>query len=286
MAKRTGNHKRGDLGELKVRMIFSEAGFATSEMSKDYGEDFFVFGEDAGIIEPFRIYVQVKTSEKNDQHKSDWTIYEDLLTVRNWVIGNDLTVVIRHNKKSGEYNFCVPEDEVEYWDLPSTKNSDIAINCNEKFDIEAAKKLMWMARIRHYDRIVRITQPNEMGGDTWNDIPKYKLFCLELLVRLELMDPANLHLKNETYLRLISAAGEMIDDHEDSEDMSAVEKSRYAASFLLVAVQLKKISGHSIGMSQFLLDSCACLLVKLIFHREKTAIKELQELASTLGLPT
>ncbi|CAH1043798.1 DUF4365 domain-containing protein [Halomonas sp. TD01] len=286
MAKRTNNHKLGDLGELKVRMIFSEAGFAISEMSKDYGEDFFVFGEDAGVIEPFRIYVQVKTSEKNDQHKSDWTIYEDCLTVRNWIIGNDLTILVRHNKKSGEYKFCVPEDEVEYWNLPFIKDSDIAINCNENFDAEAAKKLMWMARIRHYDRIVKITQPNEMGEDTWNDIPKYRLFCLELLVRLKLMDPVNLHLNNETYLKLANIAGEMIDDHEDSEDMSAVEKSRYAASFLLVVDQLEKVSGYSVGMSQFLLDSCACLLVQLMFHREEVAIKELQELASTLRLST
>ncbi|HDY8002492.1 TPA: hypothetical protein RQK74_004458 [Vibrio vulnificus] len=284
MAKRTSNHKLGDLGELKVRMMFSEAGFAVSDMSKDYGEDFFVFGEDSGVIEPFRIYVQVKASENDDQYKSDWTIYEDYLTVRNWVIGNDLTVLVRYNKKSGEYKFCIPEDEVEYWNLPFVQGGDVAINCNETFDIEATKKLMWIARIRHYDRIIKFTQPNEMGEDAWNDVPKYRLFCFELLVRLKIMDPVNPHLDNDIYLKLVHMAEEMVNDYEDSEDMSAIEKSRYAASLLLVVCQLEKVSGYSVGMSKFLLDSCACLLVQLMFHREDVAIKELQELATSLGL--
>ncbi|MPX98136.1 DUF4365 domain-containing protein [Salinivibrio sp. VYel6] len=284
MVQRTDKHKLGDLGELKVRMMFSDAGFATSEMSKDYGEDFFVFGEDSGIIEPFRIYVQVKASENDDQYKSDWTIYEDCLTVRNWVIGSDLTVLVRYNKKSGEYKFCVPEDEVEYWSLPFIEGGNVAINCNDDFDTEAVKKLMWMARVRHYDRLIKLTQPNEMGEEAWNDVPKYRLFCFELLVRLRLMDHAHSHLDNEIYLKAVHMADEMISDYEDSEDMSAIEKSRYSASLLLILNQLKKVSGFSLGMSKFLLDSCACLLVQLMFHREDVALKELQELAISAGL--
>lgn len=268
MARRSDSHKIGDLGEVEVRRLFSKAGFAVSEMSRDYGEDLFIFGEDDEIIEPFKIYVQVKASGNEDKYKSDWTIYEDYLTVRNWVLGNDLTVLIRYNIKEGIYKYCIPEDEIEYWELPFKKGGKVPINCNKEFDLNSVKELMWIARIRHYDRVVKLTQPNGFGEDCWEGVPRYRLFCLEFLQRLQILGPSDNPLRNEIYLSLIHMSNTMLDEHEDSEDMSALDKARYAACFRYILAQLEHVSGYPIGMSHFFIDSCSCLLVQYMFQIE------------------
>ncbi len=269
MAKRSENHKLGDLGEQKVRLVFAEAGFAVSEISPDYGEGFFVFGEDKGVIEPFKIYVQVKASGKEDKYISDWTIYEDCLTVRNWIMENSLTVIIRYNERSGVYKYCIPEDEIEYWEIPFSEGGNVAIKCSENFDIDAARKLMWIARIRHYDRVVKITQPNEIDANVWDGMPKYQLFCFELLVRLKLIDSCDLRLRDEVYAKLLSMSEWLVEEYEDSDDMSAKDKSIYASCSLLIINRLEDISGCKIGMTRYLLDSCACLVFKCFKNGEE-----------------
>lgn len=45
------------------------------------------------------------------------------------------------------------------------------------------------ARIRHYDRILQITQPKS----TWQDVPHFRLFVLEFLSRLSFLDQGSGH---------------------------------------------------------------------------------------------
>ena len=58
-------------------------------------------------------------------------------------------------------------------------------DCNSiiKFEKEltpnAIEEIMWKARIRYYDRLVRVTMPNEFEKS--KDVVEYKLFILELI---------------------------------------------------------------------------------------------------------
>ena len=53
MARNEKSQKIGRRGELDIRRMFEEEGFATAQINPDFGEDFFVFGEDESYIEPF-----------------------------------------------------------------------------------------------------------------------------------------------------------------------------------------------------------------------------------------
>lgn len=271
MAYRPIQHKIGNSGEKKLQSLINDLGFATSEISPDYGEDFFIFGEDNGLIEPFKIYVQVKTSDNYDKHASDWTIYEDPLTVRNWVIGNDFTVLVRYNRISQSIKYCIPEDDVNYWDIPVEDNTNVPLHCSTTWEDQSIHEIMWKARIRHYDRMFRITQPNNFEDIQWNEIHQFKLFCFEFLTRLGFIDEKEVYLKDDIYTVQLRLTIEMLEDYEDSDDMSAFDKSRYAACVLIILVELQKRSGVKVGMRPYFVDGCASLLVQFIHAR--TAIE-------------
>jgi len=270
MAKRHENHKIGSLGELHIARMFEELGYACSAISPDYGEDFFVFGESNGIIEPFKIFVQVRASSQADRRPSAWTEYEDPLTVRNWVLGNELVILVRHNFTTVTTRYCVPEEDILYWEIDPRRR--VPLRCLHEFNSATVEELIWRARIRHYDRIVRITQPNEFEKSTWKDIPQFRLFVLELLFRLGFIDRRTGALVDEVYTLQFSLTMEMLQNHEDSPDMSAVEKARYAACCLIVLTRLKKVSGCPVGLSPFLLDKCAVLLTQLARHRRNEVL--------------
>ena len=267
MAIRHPNHGLGSRAELRIMTIFEELGYACSKITPDYGEDFFVFGESDGIIEPFKLFVQVKSSAQVDQVPSDWTEYEDPLTVRNWVLANELMILVRHNHTSGETRYCVPEDDIVYWEIDP--HEKVPLHCSTQFDADAARTLIWRARIRHYDRIVRITQPNHFEKSTWRDVPHFRLFVREFLSRLSFLDHGSGHLADDVFTLQLPLTLHMLQEeqYEDSPDMTALEKARYSACVLLVLTRLQKVSGCTVGLMPFFLDQCACLLVQLIHHR-------------------
>lgn len=276
MALRPKQHKIGDSGELALRSKVAAMGFATSDIDPDYGEDFFIFGEDDGVIEPFKIYVQVKTSEKDNLYKSDWTVYEDVLTVRNWVLGNDLTILVRFNKADGIFKYSIPEDEVTYWDLPLDRSKNVSLNCSKVLNDDTICQLVWKARIRHYERIVKITQPNDFETTSWEDIPQFRLFCLEFLTRLGIMHEKEHHLNDYVSSVLLPVALRLIEECEleCSEDMSTLDKGIYGACMLIILDVLEEKSGHRIGMPKFFLDCCTCLMVQLVHSRIEIEIRK------------
>jgi hypothetical protein len=253
--------------------VFEDLGYACTRITPDYGEDFFVHGEDSGVIEPFRIFVQVRASEQVDVHESDWTEYEDPWTVRKWVLGNELVVLVRHNFTSGVTRYCIPEESIVYWDIDPSKN--VPVHCSLVFDPSVADELIWRARIRHYDRIVRITQPNAFEDLNWNEVPQFRLFALEFLTRLSLLDPTGSYLADEFYAKQLPLTLHLIEDCSDSEDMTAYQKAKYAACSLLILTRLREVCGFEIGLAPFFLDQCACVLVQLVRHRTDLELQKL-----------
>jgi len=243
-----------------------------SSASDDFGEDFFVYCEDNSVIEPFKIFIQVKASEAFDKNPSDWTEYCDPFTVRNWILSNEMTVIIRTNLMSQETRYAVPEDECEYWDINYEKSFPIQLLTT--FDKKVAEQLIWMARIRHYDRLVRLTLPNEFEHHVYDDIPHFRLFLFELLMRLGIFAQPptfsaffvalykQVYIDHQTELSLI-----------DSDDMTATEKLRYATCFSVIPLMLMNKSGHdNLGLSPLFLDQAACALVQFVIDAENNNI--------------
>lgn len=266
MAKNTKSQKIGRRGETTAWKIFEDLGYVCNDIPNDFGEDFFVLGEQDEIIEPFKIFIQVKASEEYEKNPSDWTEYCDPFTVRNWILSNELTVVIRTNLRSDESRYHVPEDECEYWTIDYTKN--VPIRLETKFDHVAAQHLIWMARIRHYDRLVKLTVPNKFEAHYFEEIPRYRLFVLELLSRLNIidasgiLDPAFL----ACYKEIFEDTATQIE--EDAPDMTRHELIRYATCFQTIPLALYGVSKMKVGISPTLTDHCACVLVQFVIAAE------------------
>ena len=58
---RPASHQIGDVGRNAVERVFLEAGWVVNSIASDYGEDLAVQPTAAGLVEKYRIYVQVKT---------------------------------------------------------------------------------------------------------------------------------------------------------------------------------------------------------------------------------
>ncbi|KRA65316.1 hypothetical protein [Rhizobium sp. Root651] len=191
MAERTREHIIGDRGELRNMLTFAESGYASNKLEKDYGEDFFVVTHAAGggTVEPFRIFVQSKATDPATGVAARWTEYVDPLTVRNWLLGNEMVVVIKRDLRTNSARYCIPEEVYRYEDVheclfAGETRKEFPITCDTNFTEETPDKLVWRARVRHYDRIIRLALPD----DEFRGRPAAEIYAMELALRLGLLD--------------------------------------------------------------------------------------------------
>lgn len=247
--------------------MFITCGYACSDIDPDFGEDFFVFGQDGDYIEPFRIFVQAKASEQRDTTESDWTEYCDPMTVRNWVLNHELTVIVRQNLASGEIRYGIPEEAIDYWALDMTR--DVPVRLTRPFGWETVEHLVWRARLRHYDHIVRLVRPNDFEPEAGHDVPAYRKFVVELLMRLGALDARG-------ELRSMAMAGyrrhymnlALGCDLAPAADMSLHEALRYAACLRVALDAVQAAAGEGNGLTGLLLDDCACVLALCVQAQE------------------
>lgn len=272
MAKNSKSQKIGRRGETAIWSIFEDLGFVCNEISNDFGEDFYVYGESDDVIEPFKIFVQVKASEAFDRNPSDWTEYCDPLTVRNWILSNELTIVVRKNFKSDEIRYSIPENECEYWDIDYKKGFPVRLNTS--FDKRTAAELIWVARLRHYDRLMRLTLPNPFEKHEFEGVPRYRLFFLEFFVRIGIVDkPATIFSKAflNLYMALFEETKSMLEAVEKP-DMNVHEQNRFATCFTALPLMVAQVSGHALGLTPFFTDQAACALVQFVIDAEEKGL--------------
>ena len=272
MTRNSLQQKIGRRGEGRIRGMFEDEGYACAPIYPDFGEDFLVFGEDRESIEPFKLFVQVKASERVDARPSDWTEYVEPLKVRNWILSNELTVVVRCNLLSGETRYCIPEDECDYWEIDF--HTDVPIRIDKPFTSQTVQELVWMARLRHYDRIIRLTRPNAFESHEHKEVPRFRLFIAEFLVRLHVLTlEGGL---TEEALRLYLHLYERQKGFEDvvaNRDMSRHEVIRYSACVEFMPLWLYRMSRlGNVGIRPFFADRCATLLVQFVIEAEKAGL--------------
>jgi hypothetical protein len=138
------------------------------------------------------------------------------------------------------------------------------------FSAAMVNKLLWMARIRHYDRIVRLTRPNEFEAHEFDEVPHFRLFVMEFLERLGIFDSGTCFAKDAAVLYLYLFAKNAADSNlVNASDMTRREVVRYATCFEFVPLWLYKITGiQGLGLMPYFLDCCACLLVQFAIDFE------------------
>lgn len=267
MVKRTKNQSTGDIGETSLQLLFNRCGYAVSKIDPDLGEDFFVFGQDGEDVEPFKIFVQSKASATFDTAPSDWTEYVDSMTVRNWVSSNDLTVVIRQNFADNEARYCIPEDDIDYWDLKPGETTPVRLW--KSFDVVSVGKLVARARVRHYHRLIHMSRPNEFSKHTGDDVPAHRKYIAEFLLRHGVLnDTAFLDDSVRALYNSFLGSTALVQDFPGKDEMSLHEKLRYAACYQLIVYLVGGVVTGGDGIDAKLADDCAALLVQFVIAEE------------------
>lgn len=239
MAKRDANHSTGDLAATLTKLSFEEEGYAVNDVLKDYGEDFFVVTHDkqSGIVEPARIFIQSKGTNR----AGDWTEYVDPLTVRNWVTGNELVVVVKRNLVTGEVRYCIPEFDYSYFDVAGyifDNNKLVPIRCATKYNKDTPDQLIWAARIRHYERMALLYLPDDVKV---MEIPAVRLVGWEFLARCGLIETEGFVPSAASLSRLASWGVEK-DQLEDQDNFTIREQVLYRNWLIIVYNRLKELS--------------------------------------------
>jgi hypothetical protein len=265
MAYRPQQHQTGDKAQEETLRAFVEHGFACNPIQNDYGEDFFVttHEETSNIVEPFRLFVQSKGTETHNPTR--WTEYVDALTVRNWVLGNELVIVIKRDLLTGEARFCIPEEDYEYFDLheflfKGSAPKRVPLNCCTPFDRNTPIQLLWRARLRHYERLIRMCLPD---NQQWRELPKAQLFSYELLSRLGMVEGDLLPTRafKDHY------AAMPVQKFESEPGMSAAERDRFAKCCQIIIDRLAELaSGYK--LSKPCLEQLAIAMTRAVLGQE------------------
>lgn len=190
MSSRPEQHITGDRGELHAQLAFVDAGYACNPIPKDYGEDFFVVTHAIeGTIEPSRIFVQSRATDPSETAETRWIEYVDPLTVRNWLLGNEMVVVVKRDLRTKAVRYCIPEERHSYPEIfdylfGAKKARKFPIKCDLEFTGETAAQLVWRARLRHYDRLIRLSLPFQQSPGA---LSQAEAFAMELAFRLGLL---------------------------------------------------------------------------------------------------
>lgn len=160
MPKRPQPHRTADTGIAEVMRICARAGWACDKMPTDYGEDLIVQTAHQDVVDPFRIFLQVKATGKLSFPKkfnghARKTFKRDHII--RWIRSPDLVVIVLWDVVSNEGYYVIPTQHVAEADLiRSTAKTRVPLwFCAEgKLDAKGIKALEWTARLEHFDRLL------------------------------------------------------------------------------------------------------------------------------------
>ncbi|MGW6842272.1 DUF4365 domain-containing protein [Streptomyces sp. NPDC054958] len=155
-----------------VRRQWNLAGHAVDEIQEDYGEDLLVQICFEGRMDPARVWVQVKGTEKDTAKRLPRVSVKSDQVLR-WARTADLVVAVLWDVTRDRGWFTLPQDQFDHVDLAAGGRSFISLEFASEvtFDQTAVEKLAWAARIEHANRSVvyaraGLTEALEMDLET------------------------------------------------------------------------------------------------------------------------
>ncbi|MEU6213125.1 DUF4365 domain-containing protein [Streptomyces sp. NPDC047023] len=149
-------HRIASLAVSAVRQVWNRGGHAVDEIQEDYGEDLLVQLCLNGRMDPARIWVQVKGTERETSKKLP-TVSVSSDQVLRWARTADLVVVVLWDVNAEQGWFILPQEQFDQADLMSGVGGhklNLKFSREFEFDINAAERLAWAARIEHANRTV------------------------------------------------------------------------------------------------------------------------------------
>jgi hypothetical protein len=159
MARRTDSHVISDLALNRVMQICGECGWACETVHKDYGEDLLIQTHYKGIVDHYRIWIQVKGTRNIKRFYSKDQGYSIMIPVQQmlkWVRSKEIIVVILWDVENDLGLWAMPQDFIDDWNIYTTEGKKVRLNFQDTavFDKEQAVEISWRARIDHYTDLI------------------------------------------------------------------------------------------------------------------------------------
>lgn len=204
MPTRPNSHVVADKAIADVTRIWIELGCACDPVASDYGEDLIVQPSCRGRMDPFRILVQVRGATSLERYRRKngrYTLRVRLESFYKWARSSDLTIVVLWDTSGQTGLWSAPQDGYDNWRFfcGAAKPSKITFAPSNGFDVLAASKIIWKARIRYFKNLIVAAQAEQptfikekraaaAKAHKKKDTKQADLLALELLILLGMVD--------------------------------------------------------------------------------------------------
>jgi hypothetical protein len=171
MPKRPHSHRVADQAVNRVESIFVNCGWACDRIQHDYGEDLFVQTALNDEVDPHRIFVQVKGTTDIQRFRNKRLAYSlgvpKRLALR-WARSAELVVIVLWDvgRDRGVWASSLEFPPEQDWQLVRGRSVRIKFRNNSPFNETQVRKLGWLARVWHLEKIL---QQAPAGGITNGD---------------------------------------------------------------------------------------------------------------------
>ena len=271
MPKRTDEHVVADIALNRVMTVFSDCGWACEVVHQDYGEDLLVQTNYQGVVDPFKIWIQVKgTRDLRRFHttKYGYSLRVSLEHALKWARSQDLVVVVLWDVTANRGLWSIPQEDFDEWSWRNLRAKTIRLRFDEDsaFDIECAQRIAWKARIAHYDGLFLSAGSRDLhyaryGDDvsrrkskhySWVPLIAFDFLRLLLIIGNDQVD--------DTFMRSLRNETDAIRKKDTTLSNDDIRKM---AITLAVLGRIHHLS-HGCGVPIMFLESCCEVLEKFL----------------------
>lgn len=166
MPKRPSAHQIGDSAAAAVAALVARCGHAVERITNDYGEDLLVQTSHNGVMDSGRIWIQVKGTASVDRLRgSDGSprLSFSMLHIVRWIRSSDPVVIVLWDVTGGRGWFARPE-QVDKLRTLVQKSATIRFRDDTPFDEANFSRLVWGARIDHYQTMCTLASAHDAVG--------------------------------------------------------------------------------------------------------------------------
>ncbi|WP_392967457.1 DUF4365 domain-containing protein [Streptomyces sp. LN245] len=147
-----------------MRQIWNGLGHAVDEINEDYGEDLLVQACLDDRMDPSRLWIQVKGTERNlsNTRRPLPSVGVKAEQILRWARSADLVVVVLWDVKNNVGYYSVPAGHFDHADLSEARDGRLPLRFSHgnPLNAETVTHLAWSARIRHANRSLQCALMN------------------------------------------------------------------------------------------------------------------------------
>ncbi|MFF8021545.1 DUF4365 domain-containing protein [Streptomyces sp. NPDC007896] len=173
MTRRPRQHQVASYAVAAVRQEWNRRGHAVDEIKEDYGEDLLVQTCLDGHMDPGKIWIQVKGTEKGcrDSGRNLPSVYVDSNQILRWARSADLVIAVLWDVKDDCGWYTEPKIHFNHLKLKEQIGHQLPLNFSrdQPFDQDAVDHLAWSARIEHVNQRLQYALASALEAEKWGE---------------------------------------------------------------------------------------------------------------------